>query len=918
MASVFISHATKDAARVEFLVNHLRTLGHDVRFTSSVDATFGVGEDWFERIQREIHSFDLRIFWITPNWQSSQMCGVEYYSALISGHLPNDIAVMDPKAKFGIESRLQGFFPTGLNWKRRLKSLVDSRLKEVGGTQGTSQPFPGLQPYTEHDRSRFYGRSDLINRLSGTLAHHNRKLVERRPIKILLGQSGVGKTSLLRAGLYAESIVRAERESRRVKEAADRSLVPMPDISSSFDLALTAEEAVRQALGSLISAHDPEISLNSLADRVIEKYRDQKRPGQGARALVFFDGFERLFDHDADGARRVLLEVIRQSRINLITAVRSDLLPLIIESDEIQGEYYGILVDPVSSSELEDVIKQPIFKQGWTIDAHVVSTLISYFGRSANALPLVAFALEHLWNEAQTNSDCRQRRLVSTELLLELSDGVENPIDRILDSLVSKSEAIVSPEKQGRIFERLVFKMAQWDQASACIRPRSAVVEPGEEQELAEALCGQASRLFTMSGGEIARMRPSHDRVFVIWPRISKLLKSIQADLILHSEAETGVARVGFRWFDTCSVDQLSDYRRLVVRWGDALDAAVSRSWFEFQNHMSASARSKAEVGALLNSTERARSGLIGLMANQFLGQSDPVSSLLVSTSACEPGPHGKPYKAVTSPLIKALHQAREIDSVHFENAISDMTIKGFDGGTVEEGDGFSAFSDGYRIDWADTKSPPTVSRVLSPGHTKVCLLSDGGWGCYISTPAYTPTQSRQPSIGRNDVVPLALHLHHSAMPSEVRFNLGRVALIAQAFAVQKSHLLIALLVDTFDREGKSAREVRIARLPKSTVLQLSDLEPQERFLETSDVPVEGFGAGCLAWSKAGPRLLVQQLGDRESAPLVEFLDLHVTGNGSLRVTGLKRCQSLEQCHLPSNMSTGSWARRSRRTRPVS
>src|ERR1700722_7734297 len=54
-------------------------------------------------------------------------------------------------------------------------------------------PWLGLASFTEETRAYFYGREDEVAELSGR--------VQRKLLTVLFGQSGLGKTSILRAGL---------------------------------------------------------------------------------------------------------------------------------------------------------------------------------------------------------------------------------------------------------------------------------------------------------------------------------------------------------------------------------------------------------------------------------------------------------------------------------------------------------------------------------------------------------------------------------------------------------------------------------------------------------------------------------------------------------------------------------------------
>src|SRR5712692_9071519 len=60
-------------------------------------------------------------------------------------------------------------------------------LRDVG-------PFRPLRPFGEADRALFFGRERELGELG-------EKIAGERPSVLLLGESGVGKTSLVRAGL---------------------------------------------------------------------------------------------------------------------------------------------------------------------------------------------------------------------------------------------------------------------------------------------------------------------------------------------------------------------------------------------------------------------------------------------------------------------------------------------------------------------------------------------------------------------------------------------------------------------------------------------------------------------------------------------------------------------------------------------
>ncbi len=64
-----------------------------------------------------------------------------------------------------------------------------------------TEPYAGLSPFQERDQDYFFGRDDEKAELSG--------LIGREVLTLLFGKSGLGKTSLLNAGVFP--LLRAER-----------------------------------------------------------------------------------------------------------------------------------------------------------------------------------------------------------------------------------------------------------------------------------------------------------------------------------------------------------------------------------------------------------------------------------------------------------------------------------------------------------------------------------------------------------------------------------------------------------------------------------------------------------------------------------------------------------------------------------
>ena len=69
-----------------------------------------------------------------------------------------------------------------------------SETPSVSATIDRENPWPGLASFTEEARGFFFGREKETEELT--------RLVKRQTLTVLFGQSGLGKSSLLQAGLF--------------------------------------------------------------------------------------------------------------------------------------------------------------------------------------------------------------------------------------------------------------------------------------------------------------------------------------------------------------------------------------------------------------------------------------------------------------------------------------------------------------------------------------------------------------------------------------------------------------------------------------------------------------------------------------------------------------------------------------------
>ncbi|WP_227981437.1 serine protease [Nocardia spumae] len=240
-----------------------------------------------------------------------------------------------------------------------------------------SPPYRGMEPFDEEHAPFFYGRDGDIERILDALRD--------RSFAAVVGRSGIGKSSLVRAGV----LPRVREQGRRI---------------SAFRLSGDASGA--RAVTSGAAADDPVATW--LADRAAGTGDTgaaellNRVPAQGT--LLFVDQFEELAAAAPDRARallRALIELTRadaEGRLWIVCTLRWDAFDELLDTD--LAAFLGgatVALAPLGRAQLRDVITRPAARLGVTLDDAVVERLVDEVADQPGGLPLLASVLPDLW-----------------------------------------------------------------------------------------------------------------------------------------------------------------------------------------------------------------------------------------------------------------------------------------------------------------------------------------------------------------------------------------------------------------------------------------------------------------------------------------------------------------------------------------
>ncbi|MFF1263762.1 MULTISPECIES: caspase, EACC1-associated type [unclassified Streptomyces] len=385
---------------------------------------------------------------------------------------------------------------------------TDSDGTDIETDADASSPYPGMRPYLPEQHHLFFGREELT-----------RALMERtrRPEPVVLvGLSGVGKSSLLRAGLGP------------AMEAAGQGpvlLVPGPGAQPFRTLVA----AWAQAVGRSFSEVEQALGAGKFLPPA-----DAKRPVPGALVIdqaeeiftLCSDPEERdLFVRALTGPRSTDADPAGPAGPHIVLGMRADYYEHCLRDPRLatvvqQGQF---TVPPMTEAELLRAIEGPAEHAGLMLEDGLAQLLLRDLGEhragalDAVALPFLAHVLQETWARR------RRGRLTFSGYYATggLSASVARAAEAIHDSL--------DTEAQRELRELLLQLVQLVDRHGRVVRRRVRLRDIRPNNRLLARLA--KARLVVVDGDEV---QLSHDAVLHAWPRLRGWIEEDLSGLLLQ------------------------------------------------------------------------------------------------------------------------------------------------------------------------------------------------------------------------------------------------------------------------------------------------------------------------------------------------------------------------------------------------
>jgi formylglycine-generating enzyme required for sulfatase activity len=477
---IFLSHSSSNNAESVALRDWLGANGWKDEIFLDLDPHRGIaaGERWERTLNQAANRCEAVLFLVSKAWLSSGWCRKEFelahrlnkrlFGVLIENlsveELPEELAgtwqivrlaagrdhiMLRAVLPITHEEAHVTFSAEGL---QRLKY----GLEEAGldpkyfawppQSDPNRPPYRGLRPLEAEDAGIFFGREgpivEALDRLRGL-----RETVPPR-ILVILGASGAGKSSFLRAGL----LPRLTRD--------DRNFIPLPIvrperavISGETGLLATLETAfaaarmaiARADLRALIQFGSAKLkpALQQLVDKATPASADGGDKPAAPALLLSIDQGEELFLAEGQGEAQAFLALLRDllsddaPAIIAVFTIRSDNYERLQLVKELEGMRQEILsLPPMPRGSYAEVVRGPARRLGESarpleIEDVLVDALLADIeaGGAKDTLPLLAFTLERLYGEYHAGG---YLKLAHYDALGRVKGSIEAALERAL------------------------------------------------------------------------------------------------------------------------------------------------------------------------------------------------------------------------------------------------------------------------------------------------------------------------------------------------------------------------------------------------------------------------------------------------------------------------------------------------------
>ncbi|BCW87322.1 hypothetical protein sos41_04510 [Alphaproteobacteria bacterium SO-S41] len=496
-----------------------------------------------------------------------------------------------------------------------LRQLIRSRIEKGRIEAGSDvratwmqSPFRGLSSYEFEHAPIFFGRGAAqLKAVEQVVKNAN----EGKAFLLVLGASGSGKSSLVRAGLLPNLFARGVADGAGLWR---RAIFKPGDADGNLFLGLArtlTEDRVKEGVG-LPEILGPGVTLEQLENALrrsvddpgfvftpaLGKVSSEARAAgkimghESAKLALVLDQLEEIFTDASISTEerntfiRLIGSLAKSGQVWVIATMRSDFWHKAAASPELVALAEGLgRMDllPPSQAELAEMIRRPAAAAGLSFEDHsetrvgLDGVIAEEASRDPGSLPLVSFMLDALYKTDVEKS----KGAVLTYGTYEALGGIKGAIATRADEILNAQPADVQAALPS-VLRALVTVDSDRDQnATARTAPLNAFPAGSPRRALVDAFLDPAARLLIADGdGGEARIRVAHEALINHWTRAREQINRDRRDLETRTRLEEDeqlwraapAAEKPARLLEGLALEEGKD---LVVKWSDELPQSL-------------------------------------------------------------------------------------------------------------------------------------------------------------------------------------------------------------------------------------------------------------------------------------------------------------------------------------------------------
>ncbi|MBD2492295.1 caspase family protein [Aulosira sp. FACHB-615] len=407
-----------------------------------------------------------------------------------------------------------------------LPNFEQNKLEDAPALNEENNPYRGLKSYEEQHSQLFFGRDELIKQL------YERVLHPKNPLTVVLGVSGSGKSSLVKAGLIPY-----------IKANHNEDWYIIPTFRPGESPFATLAEVI--AINTKVSESKIEV-IKSLSQTLIQAPRqfieivaNGRQIATNAKLLLVIDQFEELItickQQEREQFLNFLAEVLEANaqRLHIIITLRSDFEPRFLDS-ALKPYWSGdrFPVRAMRSDELRQAIERPANEKMLDFDPpNLVDLLIDEVGQMPGSLSLLSFTLSELYTKCIE----RESRTLTQVDYQELG-GVAGSLTHRATEIHNKLD-----KAQQLTMQRVMLRMVTIEGGESARRrvPLSELIYIHDvENERVEEICQRLDKARLIVGGQEPGgepyVEPAHDALVKGWARLKEWIDNELDEFVLR------------------------------------------------------------------------------------------------------------------------------------------------------------------------------------------------------------------------------------------------------------------------------------------------------------------------------------------------------------------------------------------------